>query len=160
MDYRIRHARHDDAAAISRVIIAALRESNAQDYSAEVIAQVEQHFSPDGVAAWLSTRTVFVAMRQGELIATAGLDGTVVRSLFVHPAHQGLGIGRSLIHAVHAAAAGQGIEVLRVPSSITAEGFYTALGYRKIRDEFHGAERTVVMEIRLPVQARVSGESE
>lgn len=160
MNFRIRNASHNDAAAVSRVIIAALRESNAEDYSAEVIAQVEQHFSPHGVAAWLSTRTVIVAMHQDELIATVGLDGTVVRSLFVHPAHQGLGIGRSLIDAVHAAAVSQGIEVLRVPSSITAERFYAALGYQKIRDEFHGAERTVVMEIRLPVHARVSDEPE
>lgn len=41
------------------------------------------------------------------------------------------------------------IEVLRVPSSITAEAFYFKLGYRKVRDEFHGAERTIIMERRL-----------
>jgi hypothetical protein len=38
------------------------------------------------------------------------------------------------------------IETLRVPSSITAEGFYFKLGYRKIRDELHSAERTIIME--------------
>jgi hypothetical protein len=32
-----------------------------------------------------------------------------------------------------------------VPSSITAEGFYALLGFQKVRDEFHGAERTVIM---------------
>lgn len=39
-----------------------------------------------------------------------------------------------------------GIKALRVPSSITAEGFYRTLGYEKIRDELHGEERTIVME--------------
>ena len=38
-----------------------------------------------------------------------------------------------------------GLERLRVPSSITAEGFYASLGFEKVRDEFHGAERTVIM---------------
>lgn len=38
---------------------------------------------------------------------------------------------------------------MRVPSSITAEEFYAALGYQNIRDEFHGAEHTIVMEKRL-----------
>ncbi|MEG2794906.1 MAG: GNAT family N-acetyltransferase, partial [Pseudomonas sp.] len=44
MDLQIRAATRDDAPAISRVIIAALRESNAQDYSQEIIDLVEQSF--------------------------------------------------------------------------------------------------------------------
>jgi hypothetical protein len=50
---------------------------------------------------------------------------------------------------IHATAASAGIAALRVPSSITAERFYATLGYQTVRDEFHGAERTVVMEKRL-----------
>ncbi len=49
---------------------------------------------------------------------------------------------------------------MRVPSSITAEEFYAALGYQNIRDEFHGAERTIVMEKRLettPLVAQFAG---
>ena len=44
MDYLIRNAMDADAPAISRVIIGTLRGSNAQDYSSEVINQVEQSF--------------------------------------------------------------------------------------------------------------------
>jgi len=33
----------------------------------------------------------------------------------------------------------------RVPSSVTAEGFYASLGFKKIRDEFHQTERTIIM---------------
>ncbi|WP_238338634.1 hypothetical protein [Pseudomonas sp. SWRI77] len=40
----------------------------------------------------------------------------------------------------------QGLEGLRVPSSVTAEGFYTGLGFRKVRDVFYGEERTIVMQ--------------
>ena len=44
MEYQIRRARPEDAAGISRVIIAALRKTNAADYDAATIARVEQSF--------------------------------------------------------------------------------------------------------------------
>lgn len=146
MDVIVRPATSTDTAAISRVVIAALRESNSQDYSPDVIAQVERSFSPESVGALLHKRKVFVAWLGGNITGTASLDGAVVRSVFVDPAYQGAGIGRRLMEVIHATAAQVGVGVLRVPSSITAERFYAALGYQKIRDEFHGNERTVVME--------------
>jgi len=43
----------------------------------------------------------------------------------------------------------RGSQRLRVPSSITAQGFYKRLGYSKVRDEYHGDERTIIMEKQL-----------
>ncbi|HBO4019667.1 TPA: GNAT family N-acetyltransferase [Pseudomonas aeruginosa] len=149
MECHVRPATSRDAAAISRVVIAALRESNSQDYPPDVIAQVEQSFSPEAITTQLTKRRVFVALLGDNIIGTAGLDGDVVRSVFVDPAHQRGGIGRHLMDVIHTTAAGAGIEALRVPSSITAERFYAVLGYQKIRDEFHGEERTILMEKRL-----------
>ncbi|MFG0408085.1 MULTISPECIES: GNAT family N-acetyltransferase [unclassified Pseudomonas] len=149
MECHVRPATSRDAAAISHVVLAALRESNSQDYPPDVIAQVEQSFSPESITTQLAKRRVFVALLGENIIGTAGLDGDVVRSVFVDPAHQKGGIGRHLMDVIHATAASAGIGVVRVPSSITAEKFYATLGYQKIRDEFHGAERTIVMEKRL-----------
>ena len=149
MECHVRPATSRDAVAISRVVIAALRESNSQDYPPDVIAQVEQSFSPEAITTRLTKRKVFVALFGENIIGTAGLDGDVVRSVFVDPAHQKGGIGRHLMDVIHTTAASAGVGAVRVPSSITAERFYTALGYQKIRDEFHGAERTIVMEKRL-----------
>ncbi|MBI6954619.1 GNAT family N-acetyltransferase [Pseudomonas sp. CCOS 191] len=146
MECHIRRAKREDAQAISRLVIAALHESNSQDYPAEVIAQVEQSFSPAAVSTLLDSRVVFVAVKQNDLLGTASLDGEVVRTVFVAPIHHGAGIGRQLMRAIHTAAIKAGVTALRVPSSITAQGFYARLGYRKLRDEFHGAERTIVME--------------
>ncbi|CAI8916357.1 hypothetical protein EMIT047CA2_50224 [Pseudomonas soli] len=50
---------------------------------------------------------------------------------------------------IHRTAASAGIEAVHVPSSTTAEKFYTALGYQKIREEFNGAERAIIMEKQL-----------
>ena len=149
MECHVRPATSKDAAAISRVVLASLRESNSQDYLPDVIAQVERSFAPEVVTAQLARRRVFVALLGEKIIGTAGLDGDVVRSVFVDPAHQKSSIGRHLIDVIHATAAHAGIGAVRVASSITAEKFYAALGYQKIRDEFHGAERTIVMEKRL-----------
>lgn len=149
MECHVRPATGRDAVAISSVVIAALRESNSQDYPPDVIAQVEQSFSPEAITTQLTKRKVFVALLGEKIIGTAGLDGDVVRSVFVDPAHQKAGIGRHLMDVIHTTAASAGVGAVRVPSSITAESFYTALGYQKIRDEFHGAERTIVMEKRL-----------
>ncbi|PYC37082.1 hypothetical protein DMX05_19655 [Pseudomonas soli] len=146
MECQIRRAQREDAEAISRIVITALRESNSQDYPAEVIAQVEQSFSPAAVSALLDSRMVFVAVNQNELLGTASLDGEVVRTVFVAPIHHRTGVGKRLMEAVHAAAIRAGVTALSVPSSITAQGFYARLGYRKLRDEFHGVERTIVLE--------------
>lgn len=149
MECHIRPATSKDAEAISRLVLAALRESNSLDYPPEVIAQVERSFSLEVVTAQLAKRKVFVALLGKKIIGTAGLDGDVVRSVFVDPAHQKGGVGRHLMDIIHATAVRAGIGAIRVPSSITAEKFYAALGYQKIRDEFYGAERTIVMEKRL-----------
>lgn len=149
MECHVRLATSRDAAAISQVVLAALRESNSQDYPPDVIALVEQSFSPEAITAQLAKRRVFVALLGENIIGTAALDGDVVRSVFVDPAHQKSGTGRHLMNAIHATAVCAGIGIVRVPSSITAEQFYAALGYQKIRDEYHGAERTIVMEKRL-----------
>ena len=74
------------------------------------------------------------------------LTRATVRSVFVAPTHQGQGAGRALMAAVESAAAIHGFRRLRVPSSITAEGFYRSLGYSTVRDEYHGEERTIIME--------------
>ncbi|WP_028682757.1 GNAT family N-acetyltransferase [Pseudomonas chlororaphis] len=146
MDCEIRPANEQDADAISRLIIAALQTSNAQDYPATVIAQVRQNFSPHAVRQLLSKRQVFVAQAADEIVGTASLDGQVVRSVFVAPERQGQGVGRQLMAELERQALGAGITQLTVPSSITAEGFYTNLGFHTLRKQYHGEERTLIMQ--------------
>ncbi|MGE8181482.1 GNAT family N-acetyltransferase [Pseudomonas mandelii] len=149
MKPQIRPATAADASAISQVIIQSLRQSNALDYSPDIIEQVEKSFSTESIRTLLTQRQVFVAMIDSHIVATASLDRDVVRSVFVDPTQQGRGLGRQLMATIESIAAEAKIEVLRVPSSITAEAFYFKLGFRKVRDEFHGAERTIIMERRL-----------
>lgn len=146
MERSIRPAVHADAESISCVIVAALRQTNAGDYTPAVIARVEKSFSPDAIRNLVDRRLVFVCVDAGAIVGTASLDGRVVRTVFIAPDHQGRGIGRAMMRAVEEAAFDAGVTVLTVPSSITAEPFYAKLGYVAVRDEHFGDERTIIME--------------
>jgi GNAT superfamily N-acetyltransferase len=146
LEYAIRPARCEDAEGISRAIISALRKTNARDYSAAVIARVEESFSPAVILDFLKRRTVFVAVVEDSIVGTASLEGEVVRTVFILPEYQGRGIGRALMARVERAAITSNVAILAVPSSVTAEPFYAKLGFRAVRDSYHGEERTIVME--------------
>ncbi|MCF5723249.1 GNAT family acetyltransferase [Pseudomonas syringae] len=146
MSIAVRLAQPTDAEGISQVILAALHSSNAQDYPADVIARVASNFTPDAVLALLTRRVVLVAVQDQAIVATAALDANVVRSVFVNPMLQGQGIGRLLMLEIELRAREAGVTTLSVPSSLTAEPFYTQLGFHTVRDVYHGNERTLVME--------------
>lgn len=146
MACEIRPAAKVDAEAISDVILAALREVNAKDYSPDIIDRVADSFSPAAVRKLLGSRTVFVAIDGGSIVGTASLDGAVVRTVFVAPSAQRRGIGARLMAEIEQAAITGGITTLSVPSSITAQGFYEKLGFNSVSDSFYGDERTIIME--------------
>ncbi|WP_395711844.1 GNAT family N-acetyltransferase [Reyranella sp.] len=146
MDCRIRAAHPDDAPAVSEVILAALRETNARDYTASVIERLQQGFGPDAVRTLIGKRKAFVAIAGSRVVGTAGLDGSVVRTVFVAPDAQGRGVGRMLMAEIERVSRDAGIETLTVPSSVTAESFYAMLGFKAVRDSHHGEERTIIME--------------
>jgi N-acetylglutamate synthase-like GNAT family acetyltransferase len=142
----IRIACDGDAEAMSRVILAALRKTNAKDYSQEVIERVAGNFSPAAVLGLMRKRVVFVAVSGHRIIGTASLDGRTVRTVFVAPDVQGRSVGKQLMAEVERAAREAGVTVLVVPSSVTAERFYNKLGFKSVGDSYHGDERTIVME--------------
>jgi predicted N-acetyltransferase YhbS len=138
-----------DAEGISMVILESLRTSNAKDYTSDIIKRVAQNFSPMHIVALLNKRDVVVARLGGRIVGTAALDGDVIRTVFVAPDVQNRGIGRRLMHELEHRARVKGITTLSVPSSITAELFYAKMGFVTVRDSYHGAERTIIMERRL-----------
>ena len=149
MTCTIRRARPEEAPAISQLIITTLRVSNAGDYSPQVIAQVAQHFAPSSILQLMQQRQVYVAHAEQQLIGTASLDGSVVRSVFVDPDWQGHGVGQALMAQLIVLARAAHLSALQVPASVTAESFYARLGFQKVRDQYHGEERTIVMNLPL-----------
>ena len=100
MECSIRPALEDEADQISAVILRALRETNAKDYTDEIIERVERSFSPSAVLQLIGKRTVFVATVGNRVVGTASLDESVVRTVFVAPDAQAQGIGKLLMAEV------------------------------------------------------------
>ncbi|KAA3545293.1 GNAT family N-acetyltransferase [Pseudomonas savastanoi] len=151
MDIKVRPARRADADAISRVVLAALRTSNARDYPVRVIERVQLSFSPSAIERLMQQRRMFVAVAvAGEVVVgTASLEGQVVRSVFVDPDWHRRGVGRLLMAKLERVALEIDIGLLIVPSSLTAQEFYKALGFRLVREHQEGEERTLIMERQL-----------
>jgi len=145
----IRPAVLADAPALSGVIIRTVRESNARDYPPAIIASVAEEFAPDRVAVRMARRLVLAACDGPEIIGTASLEAGRVRTVFVLPGWQGVGIGRRLMQEIERLAIAQGLSRLEVPASITAEQFYRTLGYVNLRDDYYGDERIIIMEKQL-----------
>jgi GNAT superfamily N-acetyltransferase len=149
-----------DAKAISRVIVGALRETNAPDYGLEIIERLAGGFSPAHVADMLRDGDLLVAVMAGEIVGTARLQDATIRTVFVAPHAQGRGIGAALMGAIERTARNRGIGRLNLSSSVTAEGFYARLGFSALRDQYNGDERTIIMEKALePSVVRPAGNS-
>lgn len=146
MKVQVRRAVAEDAAAISNVILTALRDTNSQDYAVEVIERVALSFTVESVGKLLESRYVLVACTGDEVVATASLEGEVVRSVFVMPGYQRLGIGKLLLEYILDLAQTLGLSKLSVPSSIGAEAFYLAMGFKVVEERYYEGERTIVMQ--------------
>ncbi|WP_122263228.1 GNAT family N-acetyltransferase, partial [Pseudomonas savastanoi] len=116
---------------------------------------VQLSFSPSAIERLMQQRRMFVAVAvavavAGEVVVgTASLEGQVVRSVFVDPDWHRRGVGRLLMAKLERVALEIDIGLLIVPSSLTAQEFYKALGFRLVREHQEGEERTLIMERQL-----------
>jgi len=146
----IRPLRRRDLPAVSALIRNTVLVSNSADYGLEVIRALLEHFSPAGLRALAGRRRIFVYERADRICGVIGLEGQAVCNLFVAPDEQGRGIGQELLAHVEALAAEEGLERLRLDSSLTAVGFYERPGYRRVgKDNAGPLGSTVPMDKRL-----------
>ena len=125
----IRPFRPSDADAVSSVVRTTMRVSNAADYPIDQLTPLIQYFSPEKVAALATERICLVAESDGQVVATAALDGCELVTFFVLPTYQGQRIGASLLEALEAIAPTVGCRRLLVHASRTGVAFYERHGY-------------------------------
>ena len=126
----------EDAEETSRMIAAALRETNGPDYPAEEIEELVEFYSPAGVLKRAKESHMYVSCEDRAVVgcgAISGYDGSETESyimtLFVLPCYQGRGVGRELLETLEADEIFLRAERVELSSSITAHGFYKKLGY-------------------------------
>jgi N-acetylglutamate synthase-like GNAT family acetyltransferase len=129
----LRAAGWQDADVISRVIADALRQTNAADYNPDVIARMTTSYSATRVGLMIRGREMFVAEVDGGVVGVIGYAVGTVKSLFVAPAYQGVGVGRQLLASVEGRARQSEIRSLTVAASLTAIDFYRRCGFDALR---------------------------
>jgi len=141
----IRSAGEVDAQAIAELCQRAIRETNAADYSADIIERLINDFGAAEVARRMTDRKVFAAFDGEALVGTISLGSDKVHSVFVHAGLQRSGIGRRMMAFIEDIARGEGRRALALSSSLTAVPFYAGIGYIEAGREARQEVATVLM---------------
>jgi putative acetyltransferase len=120
-----------DAPPVSALIATTMRRSNAGDYPAERLEALIAYFTPEKLRHLASERQCLVALVAGGIVGTAAREGETLSTFFVHPEHQGRGVGTRLLAPLEAAARAAGLTALRVDASLAGAGFYERRGYQR-----------------------------
>ena len=118
-----------DLDAVIAIFLGAIREIASKDYDQAQIdawAQVDR----DTWAKRRLSKPTWVAVLGQASVGFADLESNGhLDMMFVHPAHQGIGVATLLLETVEAAASVQGIPRLFVEASITARPFFEKRGF-------------------------------
>jgi putative acetyltransferase len=128
----IRTYRPTDLDAVIAIFVGAIRKISSRDYNQAQIdawAQVDR----DRWASRRLSRPTWIAVIGQSAVGFSDLepDGHL-DMMFVDPAHQGVGVGTSLLATVEAAARGHGLARLFTEASITARPFFQRRGFSVI----------------------------
>jgi len=131
----IRPYRATDLDAIIEIFLRAIREVASKDYDA---AQISAWAKVDR-AAWAAcrlSRPTWLAVLDREPVGFSDLepDGHL-DMMFVHPAHQGVGVATRLLATVEATARARQIDRLFTEASITARPFFEKRGFRVLASQ-------------------------
>jgi putative acetyltransferase len=132
-----REAVESDVPQLIGIHYAAVQALAVGHYPAEVLAAWSP--PPDEARnAWLAD----ILAQSGVIcVVAAGLDGqplgfcmaapeqSLLRAIYVHPAHAGRGVGRGLLHWAEARCRARGVTALWLNASYNAVAFYESCGY-------------------------------
>lgn len=132
----IRRFEESDAVAVSELIRTTLRTSNAQDYPAEMIDALVTRETPEYILQRVSWTHFYVVEDDSRIIACGAIgpywdkqDESALFTIFVHPDHQGKGIGRAIMETLEKDKFALRAKRIEIPASITGLPFYQKMGY-------------------------------
>ena len=132
----IRRLKDQDARAVSELIITTIRISNVRDYPAELMEELVKTQTPEHVLQRASWTHFYVAEEAGAIIGCGAIgpywgrnDESSLFTIFVHPDHQGKGIGRAIVRTLEQDEFALRARRIEIPASVTGLPFYQKMGY-------------------------------
>ena len=132
----IRRFREQDAQAVSDLIITTIRISNTRDYPSELMEELIKTQDPEHVLQKASWTHFYVAEEAGVIIGCGAIgpywgkeDESSLFTIFVHPDHQGKGIGTAIVKTLEQDEFALRAKRIEIPASVTGLPFYRKMGY-------------------------------
>ena len=132
----IRRFEECDAQAVSDLIISTLRITNRKDYPEEYLENIIKHMQPDDITERAEAQHFYVVEENDCLLGCGSIgpyrgreDESCLFTVFVHPDHQGRGIGRQIIETLEQDDFFLRAKRVEIPASITGVPFYLKMGY-------------------------------
>ena len=144
----IRLATAQDNEAISRVHMAAIRESCSSHYDERQIEAWASKRTPEFYQRVLATQELFVAERHGEVVGFGQIDlesGMAV-ALYIAPEAAGGGVGSAMLDHLEALVRQQGWRHVHLTASLNAVPFFEKRGYHRVRPFRHQVATDVYLD--------------
>jgi GNAT superfamily N-acetyltransferase len=103
-------------------------------YPPEAIRFFEEYDSLENVLKDAEEGHTVVLEIDGEIRGTGALVEAEIKRVFVDPALQGQGLGKTIMHWIEESARAKGAETVHLDASVVAEPFYDRLGYAVARE--------------------------
>jgi putative acetyltransferase len=135
MSVTIREMRPADARHFLEIHHAAVRGIAAKDYATSVIEAWARPITDEAIERFLANRdreVRLVAETDGTLVGIGAIvvNNSELRACYVAPSAARRGVGSALVAEIEHIAREHRLDHLELESSITAEPFYSALGYQ------------------------------
>jgi N-acetylglutamate synthase-like GNAT family acetyltransferase len=134
----IRTFKLSDSPAVSRLIRKAIKES--KDYPTDIQKSLLDDFSSIKVALMSMSRHCLVAEDNGNIVATAAIEGATLCTFFVHPAYRNSNVGAMLLNAIETKANLLKITRLTVGASPTVIPIFEREGYQRTGKRVEGSD--------------------
>jgi ribosomal protein S18 acetylase RimI-like enzyme len=130
----IRNVREADLADVSELIQRTIDACYPGVYPPQAVAFFKQYHSIGALRERNRKGYVFIAERDGKVVATGSLAGGEITGVFVDPEYQRMGIGAEVMSHLEDRAAAAGCKEVELSVSLPSRGFYERQGYT-ITDE-------------------------
>ena len=145
-EFSIRAFTPADAPALCQLHTRAILATLDTFYSKALRLSWARGLTPQGYIDASNKDEIFeVAVIDGKVAGFCARTAETVCGLYVDPDWQGRGIGREMLARAEAALRAEGLNVLEIEASLSAEIFYASHGYRKASEQMRPSRGGLMM---------------